>query len=265
MVIRKKYWMLLGCLWTALSACAPSEDSTPEKSADASSTTEDADSANDPFEPANRAIFAFNRVLDKGILRPLSLIYRDTLPNKVQESVTNAIHNFQEPVTLANDVLQGKGERAAQTTARFLINSTVGIGGLFDVAKTMDIPHHKEDLGQTLAVWGVESGPYLMLPVLGPSSPRDLTGTVGDLFLDPANYVFHNNDINQVGWAIKGVDVTQKRASLVDLSDQLEEESVDFYAAIRSIYFQKRRSDVVDGAQTLEDTFEGELYDFSAK
>lgn len=271
MLTEKKHWILLGCLWAVLSACtAPQEHtSTSPESEETASSQEDStpkdDAANDPFEPINRILFVGNRHLDKALLRPLALIYRDTLPDKVQESVSSALDNFQAPVTFANDILQGKGERAAQTFARFAINSTAGVGGLFDVAKQLDILGHREDFGQTLAVWGAPSGPYLMIPLLGPSSPRDLMGKGADFFLDPATYVFSNNNLNGVGWGIKDVDVVRYRADLVDLSDQLEEESVDFYATIRSIYFQKRESDIVDGAQTTANVVEDELYDFGAQ
>ncbi|MEK7246697.1 MAG: VacJ family lipoprotein, partial [Pseudomonadota bacterium] len=135
---------------------------------------------NDPIEPANRVIFAFNRAIDAAILKPLAKIYRDFTPKIFQDAVGNILANLRAPVVLANDVLQGEGKRAGNTLARFVVNSTVGLGGMIDAASEMGVPRHAEDFGQTLAVWGVPEGPYLMLPLFGPSNPRDLVGLAAD-------------------------------------------------------------------------------------
>jgi phospholipid-binding lipoprotein MlaA len=131
---------------------------------------------NDPLEGLNRGIFEFNRVVDGVLIKPAAQIYRGVLPQQAQDSVRSFLRNLRSPVILANDVLQGDMDRAGSTIGRFLVNTTLGIGGLFDVASELGMPFHDEDFGQTLAVWGVGEGPYLVLPLLGPSNPRDAVG-----------------------------------------------------------------------------------------
>jgi ABC-type transporter lipoprotein component MlaA len=141
---------------------------------------------NDPLEPVNRAVFQFNRVLDGLILEPAALMYRMATPAFVRDGVQNFLANLRTPVVLANDLLQGEFGRAEKTLGRFMLNTILGVGGLIDVGGRVGMPErHYEDFGQTLAVYGVGEGPYLMLPVLGPSNPRDAVGRVVDLLFDP--------------------------------------------------------------------------------
>ncbi len=200
---------------------------------------------NDPLEGLNRGVFEFNRVVDGLLIKPVAQIYRGVLPQQAQDSVRSFLRNLRSPVILVNDVLQGDMDRAGTTISRFLVNTTLGIVGLFDVAAELGIPFHDEDFGQTLAVWGVGEGPYLMLPILGPSNPRDVVGLTSEWFLDPVNLYFTNKrDEDWVPWAraiTRGIDA---RARSIDALDELERTSLDYYAAIRSLYRQQRANDI---------------------
>ena len=206
----------------------------------------------DPGEPTNRAIFGLNRFLDTVILNPLASGYRK-LPDVVQRSVHNFLNNLRSPVILFNDVLQGKPGRAGTTLARFFINSTVGIVGLGDVADGMGFAFHNEDFGQTLAVWGVGEGPYVMLPIFGPSNPRDAVGLVADFFADPLNLWLGNIGYEGAIVArggLRGVDERARNFDALDALDDLERSSLDFYAAIRSLYRPRRVDQISDGEGT---------------
>lgn len=202
---------------------------------------------NDPIEPVNRFIFGFNEFFYAILLRPVSKLY-NVLPQPVREAVSNVLDNVSSPVVLANDVLQGEVKRALQTTGRFLINSTAGLAGLFDVADKMGIPEHDEDFGQTLGVWGVGEGFYLVLPLLGPSSPRDAVGKlVVDPFFDPLGLWLNNTDRDEIAWGLVGARAIDEYAGLVDELEQIKKTSIDYYAAIRSMYRQKRESEIKNG------------------
>lgn len=200
--------------------------------------------ANDPYEPFNRAMFDFNLTLDKVVLRPVASIYRSILPEPVQNGVHNFLHNLRSPVILGNDLLQGELNRAGSTLARFAMNSTVGILGLYDFAAYVGIEKHNEDFGQTLAVWEVEPGPYLILPIFGPSNPRDGVGRVADVLIDPFTWLapFEVQLARTIGTAVDA------RARNFDQFNDLEQNSLDFYSAVRSLYRQKRADEIRNGA-----------------
>ena len=204
---------------------------------------------NDPLEPMNRAFFQFNEFLQAIILRPMAELYRGLIPPPVREAIGNAVRNLTSPVILANDILQGEPNRAWQTTSRFVINTTVGVGGLWDAGeKLFDIPGHDEDFGQTLGVWGVGEGFYLVLPILGPSSPRDGIGEhIIDAFFDPLNLWAVNTGRDGIKWGRAGVGAVHVYSGLMDELDQTRKTSIDYYATIRSIYRQKREVDVRNG------------------
>ncbi|MDF1747330.1 MAG: VacJ family lipoprotein [Alphaproteobacteria bacterium] len=207
------------------------------------------DEANDPAQPLNEAIFEFNMALDKIIVRPIAKAYEFLLPDLVRDSVRNFIRNLKTPVILANDIMQGETDRAGQTMGRFLTNTLLG-GGLFDVAGAAGIPYHEEDFGQTLAVWGVDDGPYLMLPLLGPSSPRALAGFIVDAGLDPFRWWGYHSDrpVIEYNTAIRaGVELIDNRSRNYRQLESLEENSLDFYATVRSLYRQQRESMIRNG------------------
>ncbi|MEQ1890692.1 MAG: VacJ family lipoprotein, partial [Alphaproteobacteria bacterium] len=203
-----------------------------------------------PFEPMNRAIFSFNLGFDKVILRPVAVAYRFVMPSPARKSATNFLDNLESPVIFLNDILQAKPGRAGTTLARFGINTVIGFFGFFDPAEDMGFERHDEDFGQTLGYWGAGSGPYLMLPFLGPLPPRDTAGLVVDIFTDPLTYILW--DHRTINLAYYGYDLVDQRHLVIDEFDELEKSSVDYYATIRSLYTQRRNDLILDGKQDLD-------------
>lgn len=199
---------------------------------------------NDPFENTNREIFAFNQGVDRTILVPVAKTYRTVLPKPVRQSVHDFLTNLNSPVVFANDVLQGQMRLAAQTVGRFAVNTTIGVGGMFDVASRIGIPYHNNDLGVTLAVWGFDPGPYIMLPVLGPSNPRDLIGQVGDSFADPGDYVASQHHMLWAAFARATTAGIDTRSRNIESLAEIQRTSLDFYATIRSLYRQRRAAEI---------------------
>lgn len=196
---------------------------------------------NDPFEPTNREIFAFTIALDKVVSAPAARAYRDVVPQPARQGVRNALANLNAPVVLVNDVLQGEGDNAVNTVGRFLVNSTVGLAGLVDVAADMGIPAHENDFGITLGKGGVQEGSFLMLPFLGPKPPRDLLGDGVDMAFDPLTYMTWNN--STLYMMIRGgLTILDKREGTLDTVDSIERTSIDFYATTRSLYRQNRNA-----------------------
>jgi phospholipid-binding lipoprotein MlaA len=201
---------------------------------------------NDPYESTNRAIFDFDNKLDDALLLPTAKAYNAVVPEPARDGVHNFLLNLDLPITFVNDILQGDMDHAGQTLGRFTINSTIGIGGLFDVAAKKGIPPHVEDFGITLGQWGVGEGPYLVLPFLGPDPPRDAGGQVVDIFFDPATYITWRSSI----WysvAREGLTVLDKRARNIDNLEGIERESIDYYASVRSLYRQRRNNAINNG------------------
>ncbi len=201
---------------------------------------------NDPYEATNREIFAYNQKFDDWTFRPTARSYNRNIPQPLRESIHNTLTNLNLPVTFTNDVLQGEPKRATQTLTRFTLNSIVGLAGLFDVASGMGIPEHSEDFGQTLAVWGMGEGPYIVLPLFGPAPPRDAVGRVVDIFFDPTIYI----RIKQHPWWIVGRNyftLLDLRARNMETMDDIERNSLDYYAATRSLYRQYRANEIRNG------------------
>lgn len=204
-----------------------------------------AQEVSDPLEPLNRAVFSFNLKADEWLFEPVARAYRFVAPQPVRQSVSNFLANLRSPVVFANDLLQGERERAGITLGRFMINSTLGVFGLFDAASVFGYQGHYEDLGQTLGVYGVPDGPYLMLPLLGPSNLRDTTGRVGDYFINPLNSCCITPDDR---YAIFGTTAVSERESNIELFDDLRSNSLDLYATLRTIYTQRRAAEIRNGA-----------------
>ncbi len=200
-------------------------------------------SANDPFEDVNRITFAVNQTLDGLILKPLAEIYIGIVPQWGRNRVNDALNNLGEPVNFANALLQWEIERAVTSMLRFGFNSTIGLGGLFDVAEGIGLSYASEDFGQTLGVWGVGEGPYLVLPFFGPSNPRDAVGMGVDWLLDPFSRALRDHE-NYQRMIARGID--RRSAHLKDL-ETLQETSVDFYAAMRELYRQHRNNEIRNG------------------
>ena len=208
--------------------------------------------ANDPLEPLNRAVFKFNEVADRVILRPLAIGYKKAIPRVVRTGVRNFLNNIREPIFLLHDILQWEGQRAKESAGRFITNTTLGLGGIMDVASKAGLPYHEEDFGQTLAVWGIESGPYIVLPILGPSTFRDALGDGVDSIIDPsAIYIREEYGIegSVTRYVIDNVDW---RADNLDFVDNLRKSSLDFYAKVRSAYRQQRASNIANRRGTID-------------
>ena len=231
-------------VWLALSVCVAGCAGTPSAPAT---------DPGDPYEATNRKIFEFDQMLDRTFLLPTAKNYNAIVPEFGRDRIHDLLVNLDLPVVFANDVLQAEPSRAGETALRLTLNATLGVGGLFDVATTnFHLPYHSEDFGQTLGVWGVGGDPYLMLPVLGPSSPRDATGMVVDVALDPLTWVHFKQHI----WWSAGreyMKVLDARARNIDTLADIERQSVDFYASTRSLYRQYRASEINNGKPDAKD------------
>lgn len=206
---------------------------------------DEADDENDPLEPVNRVVHEANQQLLWYTARPLAIGYRRIVPEPARDGFRNALDNLASPLVAANLVLEGQFESAWETFSRTLINSTFGVGGVFDVAARYGLPKRKADFGMTMAGWGVGEGPYLILPLLGPTIPRDAAATFGQGFADPFNIWVQNTDYALMAFVLRfvlgNIDLYERN---LDQLDRLEETSVDFYAALRNLYRQQRRATI---------------------
>ncbi len=206
----------------------------------------------DPFEKTNRKFYAFNDAIDKKIVQPVAETYVKVTPNIFRDGMTNFFDNLGYINTISNDLLQGKISYAAQDSARFIVNSTIGLGGLFDPATKFGLQKRSEDLGQTLAVWGASEGSYLMVPLIGPSSGRDITSPVMTIATNPMTYVASIFTI-PIGF-LKAVNT---RANLLDATRMRDQAAIDPYTFVREAWRQKRNYDIFDGnPPTEQDNFD---------
>ncbi len=198
-------------------------------------------------------MYAFNDSVDSAVVRPVAQAYKDYMPNLVQTGVSNFFDNIGDLNVMVNNLLQFKIENAVSDFGRILWNSTVGIFGLIDVASHMGLEKHDEDFGQTLAVWGVPDGPYIVLPLLGPSNARDSVGLVGDIYVDP---LFQIDEEGNVYWGAVILRFIDTRADLLSASRVLEQAAIDPYIFVRDAYLQHRRNLVYDGNPPVDETME---------
>lgn len=210
----------------------------------------------DPIEPVNRGIFAFNDWFDRWLLEPVAIGWNALFPHSFHVSLRNVSENARGPVVLVNDLLQGKPIDAAEDLGRFLINTTVGLGGLLDPATSLGLEDNDEDFGQTFGVWGIPAGPFLVLPLLGPSSPRDAVGAIGDGAARSALLTF------PINLAISMTDVINRRALLLETIREERAAAFDLYAAVRNAYVQQRKSQIADDHREKETGDGDDLYDF---
>src|ERR1700712_3150496 len=204
----------------------------------------DGDNNNDPMKSSNRFFYKVNDKLDRYTLKPVAKAYVAVVPQPVRTGVHNALGNFASPTRFANDVMEAKPRRAGDTFMRFLINSTVGVVGIFDVAQGWGYPAHEADGGMTLATWGVPQGPYLYLLGLGPSSPRALAGFGMDIALSPLTYVPRGYGLLTLNWGLYGIGVVDARAQVLDALDQINRDALGPYATLRSLYRQHSASEI---------------------
>ncbi len=240
--LKFKSKLMNGCFAVALAgflgACAtpPGQDSAQVMNTE----------VNDPLEPMNRYFHDVNQAVDALALRPVSHIYRDAVPDGVRDSVSNFLTNLSQPIYFINNIAQGDLDGAGDNMGAFFTNTLLGFGGLFDIAQ---LDTDREDLGQTFAVWGIGEGPYLVLPVLGPNTTREAVGIVGEHFIDPANLVARNHDIDHFEIMRGTARAIDFRSKSLDSLDEIEKNSIDFYAAIRSLYRQNRKNMILDGSE----------------
>ena len=231
-----------GLALSTLAGCATSPPaSDPDAVAEYKQT-------NDPLEPTNRVFYKINEGLDTIILRPAAEVYVHVVPDPLRTGIHNVLSNLGTPVQLGNDMLEGKPRRAGDTYMRFLINTTVGVLGFFDVAKKWGYPDHDADFGMTLASWGVPEGPFLFLPLLGPSDPRDALGFGVDMTADPFGWVGQGTLVTAARWSRFGLSAVDQRSRVLGELDSIKKTALDPYATFRSLYRQHRRSQI----QTME-------------
>jgi len=208
-----------------------------------------ADDPADPLEPVNRAVFKFNETADKYALRPVAKVYADITPAPARQGITNFFDNLQEPRNIVNAILQAKFVQAGKNLGRLLLNSTAGLAGSVDVATEVGLEKHEEGLGQTLGYWGVGEGWYLMLPLLGPSTNRDLVGFAGDSFVNPSFYLPGRYDVYSI--SANAVNLVNTRANFL-AADGILQQQFDRYLFVRTAYLQQRWNLIHDGNPPLE-------------
>ena len=204
--------------------------------------------ANDPLEPLNRAIFGFNEAADYLILEPAADTYRTLAPDPLRDAIQAFILNLLSPLIIANELLQGDFEDASVATGRFVTNTVLGAGGIADVATVAGMPYQPEDFGQTLGVWGIGSGPYLVLPIIGPSNLRDAGGYAVDTIADPVRLWAYGTDRKGLLYARSGTSAVDSRSRIINEVDDLRRNSLDYYATVRSLHRQQRKALINDNA-----------------
>ncbi|HUO90463.1 MAG TPA: VacJ family lipoprotein [Rhizomicrobium sp.] len=217
------------------------------------STSPEAIEQNDPFEPINRQVFEFNHALDHQVAIPAASFYRSAAPPVFREHLHYFLTNLHLPVTFVNDVLQGNFERGSIAIGRFTVNTTLGVGGVLDVATDWGLPYHAEDFGQTLGWYGVPEGPYLMLPLAGPALPRDIAGSFVDGYMNPLGYIRFHNKKYYWSWPLRLFSLVDARSHNIDSLREMERSSIDLYATTRSIYRASREAEVRNGVPDVAD------------
>jgi len=255
-MIKKIFYILCFGLFLQINAANAGTDGSEELSKSNNSTKE-------CFEGLSRAMFKFNYGLDKVIFKPVAKGYR-TLPTPIRKGTGNVVDNLRSLLTFSNNVLQGDFGRAGNTAARFGVNTTVGILGIFDPASKLGFEDQgKEDFGQTLGAWGTKSGCYFVLPILGPTTTRDAVGLVGNVFIDPVYQITHNTEIRNgvVGngnysehnyYYYRGTGAVDFRAKNIESFESLEKNSIDLYASVKSLYLQDRNKKILNSQSSTE-------------
>jgi len=217
-------------------------------------STDEFSDSRDPWEGFNRGVYSFNETVDEALIKPLAKGYKAIVPVPVDRGITNFFSNLGDIGSAINNVLQFKLSRAGSDLGRVVFNTTLGLLGFFDVATNMNLPRYNEDFGQTLGVWGSSPGPYIVLPLMGPSSGRDAIGMVFDWFTDPVSYI--EDDTVRVG--LRALWTVDRRADLLSASKLVEQAALDPYEFVRNAYLQKRRHEVYDG-NPPPDTYDDQL------
>ena len=226
----------------------------------ACTTAPRASETGDPFEPVNRAVFQFNTAADQAVVGPAARAYARVAPDPARRGVRNVFNNLNRPVVLANTLLQGDFERSSDVLLSFITDTTFGLGGLFALAEANGVAQHQEDFGQTLAVWGLGEGPYIMLPLIGPSNLRDGAGRFADRYPHPFNW---NEDFSQSGeaWTLRSLNGLRLRADAETAFAALDRTAIDPYVQMRSAYRQMRADQIRNGTGGNDAAFD-DLPDF---
>ena len=260
LMVRKFIFILVFALFAQVGTLNAGTTGSEELKKKSSSSQ---DTVDECFEGVSRAMFKLNHGLDTAIFEPVAKGYR-ALPVPIRRATGNFTGNLRSLLTLSNNLLQGDFRKAGDTAGRFAINTTVGILGIFDPATKLGFEDHgKEDFGQTLGVWGTDSGCYFVLPILGPTTARDAVGLVGNIFLDPVYQITHNTEISNgvVGngnysehnyYYYRGTDAVDFRAKNIESWDSLEENSIDLYASLKSLYLQNRKQKIANSKSIIE-------------
>ena len=240
-----KYILTTFIVIFTINTCLAAESDSVKTDSEDFETSNYEDEIFDPLEPINRAIFSFNNVADRVILEPVAKGYKK-LPSPIQSGISNFINNLKLPLVVVNQLLQGQGKNAVESTGRFVVNSTVGLFGLVDVAEKVGLEQKQEDFGQTLATWGVGDGFYVVLPIFGPSNVRDTAGMVLTYVTDPINaYAVSEGEawILPLRTATNAID---QRSKIIDEVNALRDNSLDYYSAVRSSYYQNRKAAIMN-------------------
>ena len=230
--------LLLACL---LAVAAPLPSGAGEESQEPA--------FHDPLEPLNRLVFAINEALDTIILRPVAVVYGAVVPGPVRRGVRNIVRHLSLPFTFVNDVAQGEWTRSGETAQRFVINTMIGFAGLYDVAEKQGLPHRRTDFGSTLASWGIGDGPYLVLPIAGPSNVRDAAGLLVRGVADPVDVAFRRADLDHMPLTRAGAATLDFRYRNLDAIDDFKANSLDYYVFVRTLYRQRRAFEIDDDAE----------------
>ena len=226
-------------LFAALAGCATPPTDPAERAA--------FEETNDPLEPLNRKIFAVNEVIDQILLKPAAETFVAIVPEGGRDAIRRVLDNMKEPIIVINNVLQGQFERAGIAAGRLVLNTTMGVWGIFDPATRFGLKRQSGDFGQTMFAWGLPEGPYLVLPVIGPSNPRDVIGTVVDSYGDPVTFIANAKGIEELEIGRFGLDGIDQRGRVLDVLDELRKNALDYYAEIRSLARQRRAAELRHG------------------
>ncbi|MEM9014589.1 MAG: VacJ family lipoprotein [Pseudomonadota bacterium] len=246
--------LVLACFGILPAAAQLTDLGDPMSVSEALKTTDTTQLADtpDPWEGFNRKMFALNNMFDDLILVPAAKGYRAVTHKKQRKGIRNLLANARTPVILANDILQGEFGRAGETAGRFVINTTIGFGGMGDPAERMGIEQHSEDFGQTLAVWGADSGPFIVFPFFGPSTVRDGFGAAVDTAIDPVFWV-RGNPAQYTRFARTTTTIVTSREPLIEPLEEIKDNSLDYYASFRSFYLQSRKREINNGRTDYSD------------
>jgi len=208
--------------------------------------------AHDPLEPVNREVFRFNHSLDNRVALPLATFYRSAAPAPFRTHLHYFLTNLQLPVTAANDILQLHFERSGEAVGRFAVNSTLGFAGIFDVATDWGMPHHREDFGQTMGWYGIGEGLYIIIPLGGPASARDIAGSVVDGYINPLGHIQWKHKNYYWSWPLRLLSFVDSRSTSVDALREIQRSSIDLYATTRSLYRQSRNAEIRNGEPDVQ-------------